>query len=148
THRRPPPQGAKRAAANTHSDRVRCAAHRPSSVTASWIDWCHSRSATARVNGDVPRTPRLRRGLKTPPLAFPFCNVRARPPIPACGTFASRPMKINMNPFLNRRRAALAAGVLALVGIIAGVYGAQSASGTSALTLKRDEHPVTRGQLE
>jgi serine protease Do len=57
-------------------------------------------------------------------------------------------MKITMNPFLNRRRAAFAAGVLALVGIIAGLYGAQSSSGNSALALKRDEHPVTRGQLE
>ena len=57
-------------------------------------------------------------------------------------------MKTIMNPFLNRRRAALAAGVLALAGIFAGLYGAESAAAHSALTLKRDEHPVTRGQLE
>jgi Do/DeqQ family serine protease len=56
-------------------------------------------------------------------------------------------MNTNQNP-LNRRRAVLVAGVLALAGTLAGVYGSQTSTGSTSIALKRDEQPVTRGQLE
>src|SRR5476649_145861 len=55
-------------------------------------------------------------------------------------------MKTITSPLLNRRRATLVAGVLALAGVLAAVHGAQSSS--TPLALKRDDHPVARGQLE
>ena len=45
---------------------------------------------------------------------------------------------------LNRRRAAVAAGTLALAGIFAGVQAAQSPNETS-VAIKRDPQPVVRG---
>jgi len=46
------------------------------------------------------------------------------------------------------RRAAWAAGLLALAGLFAGLHGAQSASSNPALALKRDPAAVTRAPLE
>ena len=55
----------------------------------------------------------------------------------------------NTHPrLLNRRRAASAAGLLALAGIFAGLYAAQSTTSTSAVAVKRDSQPVNRGPLE
>lgn len=57
-------------------------------------------------------------------------------------------MQNTLTPLFNRRRAVVAAGALALSAVLAGVYGAQTAAKDSTLALKRDERPVTRGQLE
>jgi serine protease Do len=56
-------------------------------------------------------------------------------------------MKPTISHFLTRRRAIAAAGALALGGVFAGLYGAQTNS-NPAIALKRDAQPVTRGQLE
>ncbi|MEO6875909.1 MAG: trypsin-like peptidase domain-containing protein, partial [Opitutaceae bacterium] len=57
-------------------------------------------------------------------------------------------MKTLLRPFAFRRRAALAAGVLALAGLVAGVQGAPSSPPSTPLTFQRDGKPVARGQLE
>ena len=54
-------------------------------------------------------------------------------------------MKPNHSPRFTRR-AAWSAGFLALAGLLASVYGAQTSS--SVLVLKRDAQTVSRGQLE
>jgi len=48
----------------------------------------------------------------------------------------------------HRRRALVVAGALALLGGLVAVHGAQSSHTPPALALQRDDHPVTRGQLE
>ena len=47
-----------------------------------------------------------------------------------------------------RQRTVVAAGVLALGGVFAGVYAAQSPDKNPELTIHRDAQPVTRGPLE
>ena len=48
--------------------------------------------------------------------------------------------------FLSRRKAACAAGVLAVAGVLAGLQAAQDSNPT--LALKREAQPVARGQIE
>ncbi len=58
-------------------------------------------------------------------------------------------MNNNSNQRLFARRSLWAAGVLALAGIFAGVYGAQvSSSSNPAIALKRDAQPANRDKLE
>jgi serine protease Do len=56
-------------------------------------------------------------------------------------------MKTTINQLLFGRRGAVAAGVLALAGVFAGVQAAQTTASPS-VAIKRDAQPVTRGQLE
>jgi serine protease Do len=55
-----------------------------------------------------------------------------------------------MNPsassYLSRNKPALTAGILAVAGVLTGLLAAQESNPT--ITLKRDEQPIARGQLE
>jgi serine protease Do len=55
-------------------------------------------------------------------------------------------MNTTLASLLNRRRAAWAAGLLAVAGVFAVLHGAQNSN--PAITLKHDGQAVTRGQLE
>jgi serine protease Do len=54
---------------------------------------------------------------------------------------------MNTTPLFNRR-AAWAAGILALGGVLVGVHGAQTATTETAIAVHRDPQPVKRGPLE